>query len=59
MYIQGDFSVTILFLEMDYYIFFFLMFFPTLLVFLYAILKRNEKQNFLCKVEVRYEADNF
>ena len=35
------------------------MFFPTLLVFLYAILKRNEKQNFLCKVEVRYEADNF
>ena len=35
------------------------MFFPTLLVFLYAILKRNEKQNFSCKVEVRYEADNF
>lgn len=43
MCIQGDFNVTILSSSKWIIIFLSLMFTPTLLVFLYVILKRNDK----------------
>lgn len=47
MCIQGDFNVTIL-SSLKWIIFLSLMFTPTLLVFLYVILKINEKNKNLC-----------